>query len=80
MDAQVTSNPQACGLMGDASYPASRCLSGFFPQVIALVARYLRGGGQLDEDIVTALDDIPLSYLCDFGPQDLHSLPSSVMW
>lgn len=66
--------------MGDASYPASRGFSGFFPQVIALVACYLRGGGRLDEDIVKALDNIPLSYLCDFSPQDLHSVPSSVMW
>ncbi|XP_076793205.1 mesothelin isoform X1 [Arvicanthis niloticus] len=49
-------------------------------QVIALVACYLRGGGRLDEDIVKALDNIPLSYLCDFSPQDLHSVPSSVMW
>ncbi|XP_031207753.1 mesothelin isoform X3 [Mastomys coucha] len=49
-------------------------------QVIALVTCYLRGGGQLDEDIVKALGDIPLSYLCDFNPQDLHSIPSSVMW
>lgn len=49
-------------------------------QVIALVACYLRGGGKLDEDIVKALDDIPLSYLCDFSPQDLHTIPSSVMW
>lgn len=49
-------------------------------QVIALVARYLRGGGKLDEDIVKALDDIPLSYLCDFSPQDLHAIPSSAMW
>ncbi|EDL22444.1 mesothelin isoform 1 preproprotein [Mus musculus] len=49
-------------------------------QAIALVACYLRGGGQLDEDMVKALGDIPLSYLCDFSPQDLHSVPSSVMW
>lgn len=49
-------------------------------QVIALVTCYLRGGGKLDEDIVKALDDIPLSYLCDFSPQDLHAIPSSVMW
>lgn len=49
-------------------------------QVIALVACYLRGGGKLDEDIVKALDNIPLSYLCDFSPQDLHAIPSSVMW
>lgn len=49
-------------------------------QVIALVACYLRGGGKLDEDIVKALDDVPLSYLCDFSPQDLHAIPSSVMW
>lgn len=49
-------------------------------QVIALVACYLRGGGKLDKDIVKALDDIPLSYLCDFSPQDLHAIPSSVMW
>lgn len=66
--------------MGDAPFPAPRCLSGFFPQVIALVACYLRGGGKLDEDIVKALDNIPLSYLCDFSPQDLHAIPSSVMW
>lgn len=38
-------------------------------QVIALVACYLRGGGKLDEDIVKALDNIPLSYLCDFSPR-----------
>ncbi|XP_005349145.1 mesothelin [Microtus ochrogaster] len=49
-------------------------------QVIALVARYLRGGGRLDEDIVMVLNGIPLAYLCDFHPQDLHSVPSSVMW
>ncbi|XP_021077297.1 mesothelin isoform X2 [Mus pahari] len=49
-------------------------------QAIALVACYLRGGGQLDEDMVKALGDIPLSYLCDFSPQDLHSVPSSAMW
>ncbi|XP_028710396.1 mesothelin [Peromyscus leucopus] len=49
-------------------------------QVIALVACYLRGGGILDQDIVKALDDIPLTYLCDIGPQNLHSIPSSVMW
>ncbi|KAL1780146.1 hypothetical protein HispidOSU_028104 [Sigmodon hispidus] len=49
-------------------------------QVTALVSCYLQGGGQLDQDIVKALDDIPLSYLCDFSPQYLHSIPSSVMW
>ncbi|XP_038183368.1 mesothelin isoform X1 [Arvicola amphibius] len=49
-------------------------------QVIALVACYLRGGGRLDEDIVKVLNGIPLAYLCDFHPQDLHSVPSSVMW
>ncbi|XP_075845792.1 mesothelin [Microtus pennsylvanicus] len=49
-------------------------------QVIALVACYLRGGGRLDEDIVMVLNGIPLAYLCDFHPQDLHSVPSSVMW
>lgn len=65
---------------GDASFPAPRSLSDFFPQVIALVACYLRGGGRLDEDIVTVLNGIPLAYLCDFHPQDLHSVPSSVMW
>ncbi|KAL6065694.1 hypothetical protein STEG23_028055 [Scotinomys teguina] len=48
-------------------------------QVIALVASYLRGGGNLDQDIVNALSDIPLTYLCDFNPQYLHSIPSSVM-
>lgn len=65
---------------GDASFPAPRRLSGFCPQAIALVACYLRGGGILDQDIVKALDDIPLTYLCDIGPQNLHSIPSSVMW
>ncbi|GAB1300725.1 Mesothelin [Apodemus speciosus] len=49
-------------------------------QVVTLVACYLRGGGQLDRDIVKALGDIPLSYLCDFSHQDLHSIPSRVMW
>ncbi|XP_052052672.1 mesothelin [Apodemus sylvaticus] len=49
-------------------------------QVVALVTRYLRGGGHLDRDIVKALSDIPLSYLCDFSHRDLHSVPSSVMW
>ncbi|XP_041532364.1 mesothelin [Microtus oregoni] len=49
-------------------------------QVIALVACYLRGGGRLDEDIVMVLNGIPLAYLCDFHPQDLHFVPSSVMW
>ncbi|XP_021492893.2 mesothelin [Meriones unguiculatus] len=48
-------------------------------QVIALIARYLRGGGQLDQDIVKALNDIPLTFLCDISPQDLHSTPSSVI-
>lgn len=49
-------------------------------QVVTLVACYLRGGGQLDRDIVKALGDIPLSYLCDFSHQDLRSIPSRVMW
>ncbi|XP_036053673.1 mesothelin-like isoform X2 [Onychomys torridus] len=49
-------------------------------QVIALVACYLRGGGSLDQDIVEALDGIPVTYLCDVSPQNLHSIPSSVMW
>ncbi|CAH6786600.1 Msln [Phodopus roborovskii] len=49
-------------------------------QVIALIACYLRGGGHLDQDIVKALDDIPLTYLCDFRPQDLYSISSSFMW
>lgn len=66
--------------MGDTVFPAPGCLSGFFPQVVTLVACYLRGGGQLDRDIVKALGGIPLSYLCDFSHQDLHSIPSRVMW
>ncbi|XP_051024082.1 mesothelin-like [Acomys russatus] len=49
-------------------------------QVTALVASYLREGGQLDLDIVKALDDISFTYLCDVRPQDLHSIPSSAMW
>ncbi|XP_007640336.1 mesothelin [Cricetulus griseus] len=49
-------------------------------QVTALIACYLRGGGHLDQDIVKAMDDIPLTYLCDFKPQNLHSIPSSFMW
>lgn len=65
---------------GDASFLAPRSLSDLFPQVIALVACYLRGGGRLDEDIVKVLNGIPLAYLCDFHPQDLYSVPSSVMW
>lgn len=78
MDAQVTATPG--DMWPDMHLSLPKLLSGFLPQVIALVARYLRGGGLLDQDIVEALDDIPLTYLCDFRPQDLHSIPSSAMW
>ncbi|XP_047389662.1 mesothelin isoform X2 [Sciurus carolinensis] len=49
-------------------------------QVTALIARYVLGGGQLDQDTMSSLADVRPAYLCFLSAEQLDSVPSRVMW
>uniref|UniRef100_A0A8C5ZTS8 Mesothelin n=1 Tax=Marmota marmota marmota TaxID=9994 RepID=A0A8C5ZTS8_MARMA len=49
-------------------------------QVTALIAHYVLGGGQLDQDTMGSLAGFHPSYLCFLSAEQLHSVPSRVMW
>nr|XP_044986223.1 mesothelin [Jaculus jaculus] len=49
-------------------------------QMASLMTRYLLGGGQLDQDILAMLADVPATYLCDLSLERLRSMPLHVMW
>ncbi|XP_039102709.1 mesothelin-like [Hyaena hyaena] len=49
-------------------------------QVAALIARYVAGGGQLDKATLDALAAFHPTYLCFLSPEQLGSVPHSVVW
>lgn len=49
-------------------------------QVTALIARYVLGGGQLDQDTMGSLAGFHPAYLCFLSAEQLSSVPSRVMW
>ncbi|MBZ3879716.1 Mesothelin [Sciurus carolinensis] len=49
-------------------------------QVTALIARYVLGGGRLDQDTMSSLADVRPAYLCFLSAEQLDSVPSRVMW
>ncbi|XP_034878350.1 LOW QUALITY PROTEIN: mesothelin [Mirounga leonina] len=55
-------------------------LSGFLPQVAALIARYVAGGGQLDKASLDTLATFSPTYLCFLSPEQLGSVQPSVLW
>uniref|UniRef100_A0A2K6G9M7 Mesothelin n=1 Tax=Propithecus coquereli TaxID=379532 RepID=A0A2K6G9M7_PROCO len=55
-------------------------LSGLLPQVAALIAQYVSGGGQLHRDTLDALAAFRPTYLCSFSPEQLGAVPTSVLW
>lgn len=53
---------------------------GLLPQVAALIARYLVGGGQLDKATLDTLAAFHPTYLCFLSPEQLESVHHSVVW
>ena len=49
------------------------------PQVAALIARYVGGGGQLDKAALDALAPFRPAYLCFLCPEQLGSVQLSVL-
>lgn len=54
-------------------------LSGLLPQVAALIARYVGGGGQLDGATLDILATFRPTYLCFLSPEQLSSIQLSVV-
>ncbi|XP_054442745.1 mesothelin-like [Pteronotus mesoamericanus] len=50
------------------------------PQVAALIARYLVGGGQLDNVTLDMLARFHPAYLCSLSPEELGFLQQDVVW
>lgn len=65
---------------GHTLLPAPRHLNGFLPQEVTLIARYLQGSGQLDKDTLDALAGFHPTYLCALSPEQLGSVPDSLLW
>lgn len=65
---------------GDAFLPAPRRLRGLLPQVAALIARYVAGGGELDQATLDVLATFSPAYLCFLSPEQLRSVRHSVLW
>uniref|UniRef100_A0A8C6CP80 Mesothelin n=1 Tax=Moschus moschiferus TaxID=68415 RepID=A0A8C6CP80_MOSMO len=57
-----------------------QALSGLLPQVAALIARYVGGGGQLDKAALDTLATFRPAYLCFLRPEQLGSVQLSVLW
>ncbi|XP_033614561.1 mesothelin isoform X2 [Fukomys damarensis] len=49
-------------------------------KLVALIAHYLMGSGQLDKDTLDALTGFYPTYLCALSPKQLGSVPASVLW
>ncbi|XP_012997515.1 mesothelin isoform X3 [Cavia porcellus] len=47
---------------------------------VTLIARYLQGSGQLDKDTLDALAGFHPTYLCALSPEQLGSVPDSLLW
>lgn len=60
--------------------PCPKPLSGLLPQVAALIARYVGGGGQLDKAALDTLAIFRPAYLCFLRPEQLDSVQLSVLW
>nr|XP_031303273.1 mesothelin isoform X2 [Camelus dromedarius] len=54
--------------------------SGLFPQVAALIARYVVRGGQLDKATLETLATLHPTYLCLLSPEQLGSMSLNVVW
>ncbi|XP_045850085.1 mesothelin-like [Meles meles] len=57
-----------------------RRLRGLLPQVAALIARYVAGGGELDQATLDVLATFSPAYLCFLSPEQLRSVRHSVLW
>lgn len=64
----------------DMSLPAPRHLTGILPQVAALIARYVAGGGQLDKVTLDLLASFHPAYLCSLSPEQLAYVQQDVVW
>lgn len=65
---------------GGYTSPCPKPLSGLLPQVAALIARYVGGGGQLDKATLDTLATFRPAYLCSLRPEQLGSVQLSVLW
>ncbi|XP_035877014.1 mesothelin isoform X1 [Phyllostomus discolor] len=85
MDPQVitrwegSAEGEAVQALGDASLPAPRHLTGLLPQVAALIARYVMGGGQLDKVTLDMLASFHPTYLCSLSPEQLGLVQDDVL-
>lgn len=50
------------------------------PQVAALIARYLVGGGRLDKATLDLLASFHPAYLCSLSPEQLGDVQQDVVW
>lgn len=65
---------------GAYTSPCPKPLSGLLPQVAALIARYVGGGGELDKAALDTLATFRPAYLCVLRPEQLGSVQLSVLW
>ncbi|KAM6166358.1 mesothelin-like [Erethizon dorsatum] len=49
-------------------------------KVVTLIVRFLQGSSQLDKDTLDALAGFHPTYLCALRPEQLGSVPASVLW
>lgn len=68
------------GPWGNALLPDPRLLRGLLPQVAALIARYVAGGGELDQATLDMLATFRPAYLCFLSLEQLRSVQHSVLW